>query len=56
MIALGRDLSDEVADFIMNDQKEKLLQQFDDNMIAAIAEHNMPVRVITKILLVDKQV
>lgn len=56
MIALGRDLSDEVADFIMNDQKGKLLQQFDDNMIAAIAEHNMPVRVITKISLVDKQV
>lgn len=49
MIALGRDLSDEVSDYIMRKTKGKLLGQFDDNSIKNISEHNMPIKIIKKI-------
>lgn len=49
MIALGRDLSDEVSNYIISKNKGKILKQFDEETINAISESNMPIRVISKI-------
>ncbi|MBA4719472.1 MAG: hypothetical protein HRO68_10415 [Nitrosopumilus sp.] len=49
MIVLGRDLSDEISDYIMHKTKGKLLGKFDDESIKNISEHNMPIKVIKKI-------
>ncbi len=55
MIALGRDLSDEVSDYIISNEKGQLLSQFDDASIEAISEHNMPIRTIKEIDYIDRQ-
>ncbi len=54
MIALGRDLSDEVSDYIISKQKGKLLSKFDDISIKEISEHNMPIKTIKKIEIIEK--
>jgi hypothetical protein len=48
-IAVGRDLSDEIATFIINGNKGKLLSKLDDNIIISISEKNMPIRKIKSI-------
>lgn len=53
MIALGRDLSDEVSDYIISKQKGKLLNQFDDNTIKTISNSNMPIKSIKKIAIIE---
>ncbi len=56
MIALGRDLSDEISDYIITRQKVKLLgllEQFDESIIEAISEQNMPIREIKEIINID---
>ena len=52
MIALGRDLSDEITDYIITNEKGKLLEQFDDVSIDAISRHNMPIQEIKKIKII----
>ncbi len=52
MIALGRDLSDEISDYIIRKQKGEILSQFDDNVIKEISEHNMPIRTIKEIKII----
>ena len=54
MIALGRDLSDEVSDYIIRKQKGELLSKFDDVLINKISEHNMPIKTIKKIEIIDR--
>ena len=55
MIALGRDLSDEISGYIIAKKKGKLLEEFDDNAIKKISEHNMPIRSIKQIdIILDK--
>lgn len=49
MIALGRNLSDEISDYIITGAKGELLKQFDDDSIKAISEHNMPIKTIKQI-------
>ncbi len=52
MIALGRNLSDEVSDYIISNEKGQLLSQFNDASIKAISEHNMPIRTIKEIVII----
>ena len=49
MRTLGRDLSDEITDYIITNEKGKLLEQFDDVSIYAISRHNRPIREIKQI-------
>ena len=57
MIALGRDLSDEISDYIISQSREKgkFLSEFKDEEIKAISEHNMPVKIIKRIEILDKE-
>ncbi|WP_422082818.1 hypothetical protein [Ulvibacterium sp.] len=49
MIALGRDLSDEITDFIKNGSKGRILQKFTKQQIEKFAELNAPLITIESI-------
>ena len=49
MIALGRDLSDEISEYIISEEKGGILEKFNDDTIRAISESNMPIKKIIKI-------
>lgn len=49
MIAAGRDLSDEVSQYILNGSIGKLLSEFDSNLIQKLVDTNAPIRRIKEI-------
>jgi len=53
MIALGRDFSDEISDYIQNKKKGKLLKQFSDTQIQQFVDKNAKERIIKTIKAVD---
>lgn len=55
MIALGRDLSDEVFDYIRTKKKGKILTQFTPEQITRIVDNNAPLRKIKTIKLSDDE-
>ena len=54
MIALGRDLSDEIMDFIINKKRGKILNTFSDLEINALANKSAPLRVINQIQITEE--
>ena len=55
MIAAGRDLSDEVSEYIINKSKGPFLSSFRDDVINQISDHNMPTREIKSIKIVENE-
>ena len=55
MIALGRDFSDEISDYIRNKRKGKLLKQFSDTQIQQFVDQNAKVRIIKTIKAIDDE-
>ncbi|MBD3343274.1 MAG: hypothetical protein GF353_29530 [Candidatus Lokiarchaeota archaeon] len=55
MIALGRDLSDEITNFILNKEKGKILIKFSDDQINEIVQMNAPIRKIHKIKVIENE-
>lgn len=55
MIALGRDLSDEIMDYIISDQKVigKILAQFNEEQIAKFIDASAPLQTIEKIQILE---
>ncbi len=49
MVALGRDLSDEITDYVLNEVKGPILEKFDDETVEIISDSNMPCREIQSI-------
>ena len=49
MIALGRDLSDEVMDYIVSKSKGRILSSFNNEQIETIANTSAPLRIIKSI-------
>ena len=56
MIAAGRDLSDEISDYIINRSKGTFLSKLGQEIINTISEHNMPIRKIKSIEIVESEV
>ena len=56
MIAAGRDLSDEISDFIINKSKGSFLSELGHEIINTLSEHNMPIRKIKSIEIVESEV
>lgn len=54
MIALGRDLSDEVIDFILKGEKGQILSTFSDDEIKSIISSSAPLRTISKINITEQ--
>lgn len=54
MIALGRDLSDEVMEFIMNRNKGKILSSFSESEIQSFVNISAPLRRINKIQITEE--
>ncbi len=55
MIAAGRDLSDEISDFIINKSKGSFLSELGHEIINTLSEHNMPIRKIKSIEIVESE-
>ena len=55
MIALGRDLSDEVSDYIKSKKKGKILKQFSEKQILTFVNKNAPARTIKTIKVFDNE-
>ncbi len=55
MIALGRDLSDEITDYIKTNKKGEILSKFNDNQIHEFANKNAKERIIKTIKVVDNE-
>jgi hypothetical protein len=55
MIALGRDLSDEIMDYIISDKKAigKILEQFSEEQIAKFIDASAPLQTIEKIQILE---
>ena len=53
MIAAGRDLSDEISDYLINKIKGPFLEKLGNEIIQTITEHNMPKRTIESIQIVE---
>ena len=53
MIAAGRDLSDEISDYLINKVKGPFLEKLGNEIIQTITEHNMPKRTIESIQIVE---
>ena len=54
MIALGRDLSDEIMDYILYDKKGQILASFSDAEIATITDNSAPLRTINNISITEE--
>lgn len=52
-IAVGRDLSDEISNYIIRGEKGSLLSKLNNDAIDLISQHNMPIRVIKSIQIVE---
>jgi hypothetical protein len=55
MIAAGRDLSDEISDYIINKSKGSFLSELGHEIINTLSEHNMPIRKIKSIEIVESE-
>jgi hypothetical protein len=55
MIALGRDLSDDIAEYIMTKKKGKTLKQFSDKQINEMVSNNAPLKIIKSIKVADDE-
>ncbi len=55
MIALGRDFSDEISDYIRNKRKGELLKQFSDRQIQQFVDQNAKERTIKTIKAIDNE-
>jgi hypothetical protein len=55
MIALGRDLSDEITDYIKVSKKGQMLKQFSDNQIKQFVDKNSKKRIIKTIKAIDHE-
>jgi hypothetical protein len=53
MIAAGRDLSDEISDYLINKVKGPFLEKLGNEIIQKITEHNMPKRTIESIQIIE---
>ncbi|MDA9144938.1 hypothetical protein N9N78_00225 [Candidatus Thioglobus sp.] len=53
MIAAGRDLSDEISEYIINGSKGAFLSGFRDDVIREISNHNMPIKEIKSLKIID---
>lgn len=55
MIALGRDLSDEIMDYIISDKKVigKILEQFSEEQIAKFIDASAPLQTIERIQIIE---
>ncbi|RAV28518.1 DrmE family protein [Sinomicrobium soli] len=54
MIALGRDLSDEVMDFILEGNKGQILSTFSDEEIESISDRSAPLKTIKSIQITEE--
>ena len=54
MIALGRDLSDEIMDYILYNKKGQILTSFSDAEIATITDNSAPLRTINNISITEE--
>jgi hypothetical protein len=52
-IAVGRDLSDEISNYIIRGVKGSLLSKLNGDTIDAISQHNMPIRKIKSISIIE---
>jgi len=52
-IAVGRDLSDEISNYIIKGTKGSLLSKLNDDIINLISEQNMPIRKIKSIKIIE---
>jgi len=50
---VGRDLSDEISNYIIRGEKGSLLSKLNTDAIDLISQHNMPIRVIKSIQIVE---
>jgi len=55
MIALGRDLSDEITNYIKENKKGQILKQFSDNQIQQIVNLNAKERIIKTIKVIENE-
>ena len=55
MIASGRDLSDEISDYIREQKKGEILKQFSDKQIQQFVDKNAKERTIKTIKVVDNE-
>mgnify|MGYP000070647669 FL=1 len=55
MIAAGRDLSDEISEYIINRSKGPFLSGFGNDIINEISNHNMPEREIKSLRIVENE-
>ena len=55
MIAAGRDLSDEISEYIINRSKGPFLSGFGNDIINEISNHNMPEREIKSLKIVENE-
>ena len=55
MIALGRDLSDDVAQYIQTKKKGKILEKFSDEQIKEMINHNAPLHTVKSIKLANDE-
>jgi len=54
MIALGRDLSDEIMDYITNKRKGTILDSFSDIEVKSLADKSAPLRIVEQILITEE--
>jgi hypothetical protein len=54
MIALGRDLSDEIMDYIIHRRKGAILDSFTDLEVNALADKSAPLRIVKQILITEE--
>jgi len=55
-IAVGRDLSDEISDYIIKGVKGPSLSKLNDDITNSITQHNMPIRKIKSIKIVESEI
>ena len=54
MIALGRDLSDEIMDYITHKRKGTILASFSDLEVKSLADRSAPLRIVEQILITEE--
>lgn len=55
LIALGKDLSEEITNYILTGEKGKILNRLSESQIHEIVQKNAPIRKIKKIKLVESE-
>ena len=56
MISLGRDLSDELLDYIISNKKKtgKMLERFNEEQIDEFVNESAPLRTVKRIIIIDE--